>query len=299
MLTDNTAAPNTALISDTTTQGFQQDVLMASTQQPVLVYFWSTRSEVCRQQAPVLEKFVTSAGGKVKMVRLDIDAHPAIAGQLGIQSIPAVVAFQNGQFVDGFMGVIPEPQMKEFIERLTGPLGPSPVEALMEKASELMEANDMAGAAQIYAAILGQDQANIPAIVGLVKIHIAMGDLEHARRFLEMVPANKVNDPAVTAVQAALEIAEQAEDLGDTEELRRRVEADPKDYQARFDLALALNARNKREEAADLLLDIVRRDRKWNDDGARKQLVQFFEAWGPMDEATLDGRRRLSSILFA
>lgn len=292
-------ATNTALIKDTTTQGFQQDVLMESRQQPVLVAFWTPRSEQCKQLLQALEKIVNGAGGKLRLVRLNIDDHGAVATQLGIQSVPAVVAFDKGQFVDGFMGAIPETQMKTFIERLTGPLGPTPVEGLLAEAAALAETGDAAGAAQIYAAVLGQDEENITAIAALAKLHIELGDLDGAKSFLAMTPDAQANDPAISAVRAALELAEQATDLGDVEDLRRQVEADPKNYQARFDLALALNARNKREEAADLLLDIVRRDRKWNDDGARKQLVQFFEAWGPMDEATVEGRKRLSSILFA
>jgi len=288
-----------ALIKDTSTQGFRQDVLAESTRQPVLVDFWAPWCEPCKQLQPVLEKLVTAAGGKIKLVKLNIDEHPAIAGQLGIKSIPAVVAFQQGQFVDGFMGAVPEAQVKSFIERLTGPLGPTPVEGMLEAAEEAASQGDAAGAAEIYAHILTEDPENIVALTSLTKLHIDLGDFDGARRFLEMAPAAKASDPLISATRAALELAEQASELGDVSELQRQVEADPKNYQARFDLALALNARNKREEAADLLLDIVRRDRKWNDDGARKQLVQFFEAWGPMDEATVSGRRRLSSILFS
>lgn len=299
MSIDNVASPVGALVKDTTTQGFRQDVLIESTKQPVLVDFWAPWCEPCKQLGPVLEKLVNAAGGKIKLVKLNIDEHPSLAGQLGIKSIPAVVAFQQGQFVDGFMGAIPEAQVKAFIERLTGPLGPTPVEELLGRAAALADAGDAAGAAEIYAAILSQDDENITAIAALSKLHLDLGDIESAKRFLAMVPETKANDAHVTAARAALELAEQAADLGDVEELKRQVEADPKNYQARFDLAAALNARNKREEATDLLLDIVRRDRTWNDDGARKQLVQFFEAWGPTDEATIEGRRRLSSILFA
>lgn len=299
MAIDNVASAASALIKDTTTQGFRDDVLVESTKQPVLVDFWAPWCEPCKQLTPVLEKLITAAGGKVKLVKLNIEEHPAIAGQLGIKSIPAVIACQQGQFVDGFMGAVPEAQIKAFIERLVGPLGPTPLEELLEHAAALAEQGDATGAAELYAAVLSQDAENLTAIVALSKLHLDLGDSEGAKRFLEMVPAKKANDIQVSAIRAAIELAEQAADLGDIHELQRQVEADAQNYQARFDLALALNARNQREEAANLLLEIVRRDRTWNEDGARKQLVQFFEAWGPTDPASISGRKRLSSVLFS
>lgn len=293
------AASAAPLIKDTSAQGFRQDVLVESTKQPVLVDFWALWCEPCKQLQPVLEKLVNAADGRIKLVKLNIDEHPAIAGQLGIKSIPAVVAFQQGQFVDGFMGAVPEAQVKSFIERLTGPLGPTPVEEMLEAAREMASQGDAAGAAEIYAHILAEDAENIVALTSLAKLHVDLGDFDGARRFLDMAPPAKSVDRLILATRAALELAEQASQLGDVADLQRQVDAGPKNYQARFDLALALNSRNKREEAADLLLDIVRRDRVWNDDGARKQLVQFFEAWGPTDEATVSGRRRMSSVLFS
>ncbi|AWM88748.1 thioredoxin [Microvirga sp. 17 mud 1-3] len=287
------------LIKDTTTAAFRQDVLSESMQQPVLVDFWAPWCGPCKQLTPVLEKVVREAGGKVKLVKMNIDEHPQIAGQLGVQSIPAVFAFQRGQPVDGFMGALPESQVKAFIERLVGPLGPSAVEEVMAEADRLAAAGDAAGAAELYAGILAQDPGHAPALAALAKLHVELGDLEGARRLLDMVPADKAKDPAIAGARAALDLAEQAGSLGDTAEFERRIAADPLDHQARFDLAIALNARGQRKEAVDQLLEIVRRDRNWNEDGARKQLVQFFEAWGPMDAATLAGRRRLSSILFA
>jgi putative thioredoxin len=298
MLADPPAAPDN-VVKDTTTAGFRQDVLQESMRQPVLVDFWAPWCGPCKQLAPAIEKAVKAANGKVKLVKMNIDEHPQIAGQLGIQSIPAVIAFTKGQPVDGFMGALPEGQIKGFIERLIGPLGPTAAEDLLKDAEALAAAGDAVGASELYAAVLAQDPENVAAIAALAKLRLDLDDLEGARRFLAMAPKGKENDPAVAAVRVAIELAEQAASLGDAADLKRRVEADPLDLQARFDLALALNGRGDRAEAADQLLEIVRRDRTWNEDAARKQLVQFFEAWGPMDPATLAARRRLSSILFS
>lgn len=297
--TPSPATPSDDLVKDTTTAAFRQDVLAESMKQPVLVDFWAPWCGPCKQLTPVLEKAVRAAGGKVKLVKMNIDDHPQIAGQLGVQSIPAVFAFQRGQPVDGFMGALPESQIKAFIERLVGPLGPSAAEELLAEADRLAAEGDVGGAAELYAAVLSQDPENAAALAALAKLHIELGDIEGAKRLLDAAPAAKAKDPAILGARAAIELAEQAGSLGDIADLQRKVEADPLDHQARFDLAIALNARNRREEAANQLLEIIRRDRNWNEDGARKQLVQFFEAWGPMDEMTIAGRRRLSSILFA
>jgi putative thioredoxin len=210
-----------------------------------------------------------------------------------------VIAFTKGQPVDGFMGALPEGQVKGFIERLVGPVGPSAAEDLLAEADARVAQGDAAGAAELYAAVLAQDPENLAAVAALAKLHLELDDLEGAKRFLAMAPKGKENDPAIAGARAAIELAEQAASLGDVGELQRRIESNPLDHQARFDLALALNARGQREEAVDQLVEIVRRDRNWNEDGARKQLVQLFEAWGPTDEMTLLGRRRLSSVLFA
>ena len=300
MLTDTPAAPGADdLVMDTTTAAFRQDVMAESMKQPVLVDFWAPWCGPCKQLTPILEKAVRAAGGKVKLVKMNIDEHPQIPGQLGVQSIPAVFAFQRGQPVDGFMGALPESQVKSFIERLVGPLGPSAADELLSEADDLVAAGDIGGGAELYAAVLAQDPENTRALAALVKLHVDMGDLEGAKRFLAMAPDAKADDPAIVGARAAIDLAEQAGSLGDLADLQRQIEADPLDHQARFDLALGLNARGQRQEAADHLLEIVRRDRNWNEDGARKQLLQFFEAWGPMDATTIAGRRRLSSILFA
>jgi putative thioredoxin len=298
MLAEKPAAAGD-LIKDTTTATFRQDVLTESMRQPVLVDFWAPWCGPCKQLTPVIERVVTAAAGKVKLVKMNIDEHPQIAGQLGIQSIPAVIAFQRGQPVDGVMGALPEAQIKGFIERLVGPVGGGAAEELLKQAAALADEGDAAGAAELYAAVLAQDQENVAAIAALAKLHLDLQDLEGAKRFLAMAPKAKANDPAITAVRAAIDLAEQAASLGDLAELQHRVEADPLDHQARFDLAVGLAGKGRRQDAVDHLLEIVRRDRSWNEDGARKQLVQFFEAWGPKDETTVAGRRRLSSILFA
>ena len=287
------------LVKDTTTQGFRQDVLAESMQQPVLVDFWAPWCGPCKQLTPVIEKVVKATGGKVKLVKMNIDEHPQIAGQLGIQSIPAVIAFQKGQPVDGFMGALPESQVKQFIERLVGPSGPGPVAEMLAVAEAAAAEGDAAGAMEVYAAILAQEPANLQAIAGMAKLRLDLDDLEGARQALEMAPADKAGDPAIAGVRAAIELAEQAASLGDVGALLKAVEENPRDHQARFDLAVALNARDRREEAVDHLIHIIRADRAWNEDGARKQLIQFFEAWGPMDEAAVSGRRKLSTVLFS
>ncbi len=291
------AAPGD-LIKDTTTRDFVKDVLEESKKQPVLVDFWATWCGPCKQLTPVLEKVVQSFKGKVKLVKMDIDKHPEIAGQLGIQSIPAVIAFDKGQGIDGFMGALPESQVKAFIDKLVGgKVSPDIAEILAAADAALVE-GDAAGAAQVYAQVLGAEPENLHALAGLARCAVETGDLDQAKAILEQVPADKANDKSVVAAKAALDLAAQAADLGPIHEFEHRLAQNPADHQARFDLAVALNAQGKREEAADHLLEIFKRDRTWNDDGARKQLVQFFEAWGPMDEATLSGRRKLSSLLF-
>jgi putative thioredoxin len=290
------------LIKDTTTQAFPRDVLEESRRQPVLVDFWAPWCGPCKTLSPIIEKAVKEAKGAVRLVKMNIDDHPAIAGQLGIQSIPAVIAFQNGQPVDGFVGALPEGQVKAFIDRLAGPAGPSDVELLVEEGNRLLAASDVA-AAEHFAAALAADATSVPALVGLAGCHLAAGNLDAARQTLVALPASAANDPAVVAIRARIDLAAQTAALtaalGDPTALAARIAADPKDHQARFDLALIENARGNREAATDRLLEIVARNRSWDEEKARKQLVQFFEAWGPTDEATLSGRRRLSSMLFA
>jgi len=288
-----------AVVKDTTTQTFVKDVIEESKRQPVLVDFWAPWCGPCKQLTPVLEKAVKAAKGKVKLVKMNIDDHPAIPGQMGIQSIPAVIAFVGGQPADGFMGALPEGQVVAFLERLTKDRIGGEAQDLLKAADAALADGDASGAAQMYADVLAEDNTSVPALGGLARAYVETGALDQARQTLAMVPEGKQNDAAVAAARAALELAEQAKTLGPISDLEQKVAANPLDHQARFDLALALNGKGRRADALEQLLAIVKRDRKWNDDGARKQLVQFFDAWGPTDEATIEGRKKLSSILFA
>jgi putative thioredoxin len=299
MLQEAQTAGADGLVKDTTTQGFIKDVIEESKRQPVLVDFWAPWCGPCKQLTPVLEKAVRAGKGKVKLVKMNIDEHPAIPSQMGIQSIPAVIAFVNGQPADGFMGALPETQVTAFLERLTkGGIGAETKDLLNAADAALVE-GDAANAANLYAELLAEDNGNIQALAGLARCYVQTGAIDQAKQTLAMVPESKRNDAAVAAARAALELAEQAKTLGPVADLEQKVLANPLDHQARFDLALALNGQGRRMDALDHLISIVKRDRKWNDDGARKQLVQLFDAWGPADEASIEGRKRLSSILFA
>jgi putative thioredoxin len=292
------AVPNAA-VKDTTTQSFVKDVIEESKRQPVLVDFWAEWCGPCKQLAPVLEKVVRASKGKVKLVKMDIDKHPSIPQQLGIQSIPAVFAFVNGQPVDGFLGALPESQVAAFVARVTKDRPGGEEQDLLKVADEALAQGDAAGAADLYAQVLARDAGNVAALAGLARSYVRTGAIEQAKQTLALVPEAKRNDAAVAAARAALEVAEQAKSVGPIAELEKKLTADPLDQQARFDLAVALNSKGRRQEAVDHLIAIVKRDRQWNEDGARKQLVQFFDAWGPTDEATVEGRKRLSSVLFS
>ena len=286
------------LIKNTTTKDFMRDVIDASREVPVLVDFWAPWCGPCRQLTPLLEKAVRAAKGAVRLVKLNIDEHPQIPGQMGVQSIPAVFAFQDGRPIDGFVGVLPEARIKAFVARLIGDES-ADTAADLESAEAALDAGDVNSAAQTFAEALQKDAENARATAGLAKCYIKTGDLVRAEQTLALVPPTKADSVPVASARASLELARKAANAGDAEALRTKLVINPGDTQSRFDLALALNARGDRQGALDELLTIIRKDRAFNDDAARKQLLQLFDAWGVNDPATVSGRQRLSSLLFA
>ena len=300
--TPGTGAGNGAgdLVKDSNTQGFVRDVIEASRHVPVIVDFWAPWCGPCKQLGPALEKVVRQANGKVRMVKINVDENQQLAAQMRIQSIPAVYAFVNGQPVDGFMGALPEGQIKQFVDRLGGQGGMAEeIEAAVAEGRAAFEQQDYQTAAQIFAQVLQVDREHAGAIAGLARCQIAVGDLENAQATLALVPPAKANDPEVLSAAAALELALNPVDVSEIGTLKAQIEKNPDDFQARLDLAVLLNGAGQREEATDQLIYVIRKMRSWNDEAARKQLVKFFEAWGPKDEFTLAGRRKLSSVLFS
>jgi putative thioredoxin len=295
----NGGASPDGLIKDSSERTFVADVLEASREVPVLVDFWAPWCGPCKQLTPVLEKIVREAKGAVKLVKINIDENKSIAAQMRIQSIPAVYAFRNGQPVDGFMGALKESDVRDFIKRLGGDTGPSPVDELLALADEALKAGDIGSAAQAFAQILQEDPQNPAALGGLARCYLASGDTERAKQTLAMVPPEHQSHEAIAAVQAQLKLTDQAQAAGDVASLNAKSQADPNDHQARFDLAVALAGRGESESAIGELLEIVRRDRNWNDAAARKQLLTLFEALGAADPAVQAGRRKLSSLLFS
>jgi putative thioredoxin len=287
-----------AAVKDVTATSFRADVIEASKTAPVLVDFWAPWCGPCKQLAPLLEKVVAEAQGRVSLTKMNIDEHPSIAGQLGIQSIPAVIAFKNGQPVDGFMGAVPESEIRKFIDKIAGPEA-DPADEVLALVAEARGEGNLEAAAQLFLAALNQGIASPPIFAGLADTLLDLNDLQGAQEFLDQVPAEIRLDKTFTAVDAKLKLAQEVAKLGDPVALHARMDADPKDYQAQFDMSAIHNARGNRDAAADLLLAIMKADRAWQDDGARKRLLEYFEVWGFADEATLAARRKLSSVLFS
>ena len=286
------------IIKDGTTASFVKDVIEASKDVPIIVDFWAAWCGPCKQLTPILERVVRAYAGKVRLVKIDVDSNQAVAAQLRIQSMPTVYAFRDGRPLDGFVGAQTESEVRAFVERLVGAEEANDIEAVLNSATELIDEGDLQGAAEIYAAILQEDRENVAALAGLAQCYIITGDYERARQTISLVAPDKRGVPAVEAVNAALDLAEKAASVGDLAGFVQRLNADPADNQARYDLAVGLAGAGKKAEALEHLLEIVRRDRKWNEEAARKQLLQFFEAWGSKEPLVGEGRRQLSSLLF-
>jgi len=301
------ASPPVALVRDSTDRAFKADVIDASLEAPVLVDFWAPWCGPCRSLSPNIEKVVKEKAGKIRLVKINIDENPGIAGQLGVQSIPAVFAFAGGRPVDAFMGNIPESEIRRFADKVIAAGGTRPLEgsleeqikAALEGAREAVTMGDLNAAAQIYGMVLQNQPDNVDAIIGMARVYLAADEPEQAQAVLDTLKEPQPKNPDYVSLVAALKLATEAAELSASDELVAQLERNPDDHQARFDLALALNADGQRVEAAEQLVTLIRRDRTWNEEAARKKLLEFFEAWGFKDPATIKGRRLLSALLFS
>ena len=291
------------VIKDSDTANFAVDVLDASMQAPVIVDFWATWCGPCKTLTPLLESAVKNARGAVRLVKVDIDQNQELAAQMRIQSVPAVYAFFQGRPVDGFVGAQPESQVKQFVERLGQlagvEIGPSPIDQALEQAEAALEAGEAAAAQALYGQILQHEPTNPAALAGLIQCCLAADDLAGAKQIYEGLDEEIQGKPELASVAAQIELAEAGSQAGDLQPLQARLELNANDHEARFDLAMAFYASGKHDAAADELLELFRRDRNWNEEAARVQLVKFFEAWGATNPLTVETRRRLSSLMFA
>ncbi len=302
------ATPPAVLVKDSTDRAFKDDVIDASREAPVLVDFWAPWCGPCRSLSPNIEKVVKEKAGKIRLVKINIDENPSIAGQLGVQSIPAVFAFAGGRPVDAFLGNIPESEIRKFADKVIAgaPEGQPAAGSIEEQikdalgaARQALDANDLNAAAQIFGMVLQHQPENPDAIIGMARVYLKAGEPQQAQAVLDTLKEPQPKNEDYTSFVAALKLAGEAADLSAIAELQQSLERNPDDHQSRYDLALALNAEGKRVEAADQLVMLMKRDRTWNDDAARKKLLEFFEAWGFKDPATIKGRRLLSSLLFS
>lgn len=288
------------VIKDSDTANFMADVIEASKEVPVIVDFWAPWCGPCKQLGPAIEKVVMEAKGAVKLVKINVDENQQIAAQLRVQSIPAVFAFKDGQPVDAFAGAVPESQIKEFVAKLTDGAGGDPrIEEALKVAEDMMAQGDHAGASNLYGQIFQHDPSNVAAIAGLAKCHVALGEVDEAKEILDSLDDAVAKDPAIQAVRSSIDLLAESAEAGDVTEARAKVETDPKNPEAHYDLAMALYGADDREGAVDALLESIQINRAWNDDAARKQMLKFFEAFGQTDPVTVDARRRLSAVLFS